>query len=138
MEQKQHMTETGARSMSLREKAASKTPVPVDPVRAEEHRKLRARAEQGHDLRDVEAALCDMQPCAACLGDTPGGGVCPACYDLIAARIEASGSLRQALVNMRFAYVNKDGDVPHAFELEALDDAEQALGTKVGEAGWNE
>ena len=36
--------------------------------------------------------------------------------------------LRKALANMRFAYINKDGDFPHGFEKEAMKEANEIIG----------
>lgn len=42
--------------------------------------------------------------------------------------VDAVFTLRQALAHMWFAYVNKDGECVHEFELEAVREAEVLLG----------
>lgn len=39
-------------------------------------------------------------------------------------------SLRKALWNMRFAYLNKDADCPHEFEKAALEEAGRLIGNE--------
>jgi hypothetical protein len=45
--------------------------------------------------------------------------------------LDKSGRVKQletALNNMRFAYINKDGEMPHQFETDALAETEELIG----------
>ena len=45
-----------------------------------------------------------------------------------AAPVDVAVTLRRALAHMWYAYVNKDSECPHEFELEAVREAEALLG----------
>ena len=55
--------------------------------------------------------------------------------DPLSAEVEG---LREALKWMRFAYINKDADMPHQFEIEALQEAEKLIGPCAENGGTNE
>lgn len=48
-------------------------------------------------------------------------------YQDIPALLKDNKRLRDALKDMLFAYVNKDGDCPHQFEIDAVKEAEELL-----------
>ena len=63
-----------------------------------------------HDLEDPDATL---------LGDAA---------DALSTLQGENEKLKHALAEMWFAYVNKDGEIPHTYEEEAVDLAQETLG----------
>lgn len=63
-----------------------------------------------HDLEDPDATL---------LGDAA---------DALSTLQGENEKLKRALAEMWFAYVNKDGEIPHTYEEEAVELAQEILG----------
>lgn len=55
-------------------------------------------------------------------------GVVDAAPTLDVQPVDVEFTLRRALANMWYAYVNKDSEYPHEYELEAVREAEKLLG----------
>ena len=77
---------------------------------------------------DAQKAVCDG--CSKQFGDEAcDPSECTILEALVhVPPVDAVFVLRQALAHMWYAYVNKDGEHPHEFELEAVREAERLLG----------
>lgn len=87
-------------------------------------------SELAHVMEDAATALSKLQREVADLETQHRTEICETGYDCVElgkVRTELEKTKR-ALAEMWFAYVNKDGEIPHTYEEESVDLAQEILG----------
>lgn len=74
------------------------------------------------ELEKLKDMLCNAA------GGPAGIQMCHEAADAIEQLQAENEKLKLALAEMRFAYVNKDGEIPHTYEEEAVELAQEILG----------